>query len=61
LVALLLEQVFLFYFLQLDAIIGLALNLVVLATLNYAIASEAPGAHTGHNTAQTPQGEREQV
>jgi hypothetical protein len=40
LVALLLEQVLLFYHFQLDAMLGLVLNLVAPATVNYAIAAE---------------------
>lgn len=61
LVALLLEQVFLFYLLQFGAILGLALNLVVLATLNYGIAAEESPAVAGRDTPQAPHGEREQA
>jgi hypothetical protein len=73
LVALLLEQVFLFYLFQLDAMLGLVLNLVALATVNYAIAAETAeggqavsgeassgdlGERNAGHTTQTPPGGR---
>jgi hypothetical protein len=59
LVAILLEQVFLFYILQLAAMVGLVVNLAVLATLNYLIHEEL--RRGGHQTNRTVTGESGRV